>query len=125
MARELVLVPKAKYAEFLSKHENEGEKINENNGNGVDNNGEDGDRFNVDNNEKAGDKSNHNDLTVNGKSDTEVSNDQKTTTKRPLRRSIGKKSQRGGKLYIKKAPVYFLKAGSRNETRRKWLSFKL
>jgi len=119
MARELILVPKVKYEELLSKNEKTTDEIrkDDNNGDNKENNGD-----NKENNGKEIKKDDNKDGDSTIKSSTKMLNDQ---PKNSFRRSMRKKSQQGGQLYIKKAPVNFMRTVSRKETKRKWLSFKL
>jgi len=110
MAKELVLIPKIKYEELLSKSQDD--KISENNSD------ENRKVSKGDNEENNSDEITKDDGSII-KSNDKMLKDQ---PKKSLRRSMRKNSQHGGKLYIKERPVNFMRAV---QTERKWLSFKL
>lgn len=128
MARELVLLPKVKYDKLM--HDGDGQSITEK-----------GEYTKPVKNKESGIRPNDdqisNDLENNRNHNMEpiqISNEKKRESngnnhseKMPLpRRSIRKKkSQRGGKLFIKETPTAFQKNVAMKGIKGKWLSFKI
>jgi len=128
MARELVLLPKAKYDKLMSDEtkrktkevdtqiENEPEKSKKM-GTQTENKPE---KQKTVNEEKSiQDKSTN---PLNNVTNSEQTKKQKDTDKIP---GQSKRAQRGGKLYIKTTPSDFMMLIPKKQAKRKWLSFKI
>lgn len=121
MARAMILIPKVKYEKLLSDGDKP-ENIDQLNGtNGkvkeVEKELQDKEMENTQDVAKEQEKPHFqhgNDDVISKTPPTEVP-----------RRSIRKRKQRGGKLYVKSTPSDFLRNAPKRQTKRKWLTFKL
>jgi len=118
MARELVLLPKAKYDKLMS---DEKERKTKEIDTQIENESETDKRTGTQTENKP-----EKQRTVTEKKriqDKSTNNsEQKDMDKIP---GQSKRAQRGGKLYIKTTPSDFMKLTPKKHTKRKWLSFKI